>query len=97
MSNAAADRLDAVTKDLHQALEARFGDLLGTIRAAETVGRQIQSLDDEIRRVTMRGDRARAGGDAETASALEDELAELEGMREQQVEDLAALAGRVHG
>jgi len=97
MSTAADDRLDAVTQDLHRALEVRFGDLLGTVRAAETLGRQIQSMDDEIRRVADRSSRARAGGDEERASTLDAELADLRAMRDQQVDDLATLASALHG
>jgi len=97
MSTAADDRLDAVTQDLHRALEARFGDLLGTVRAAETLARQVAAMDDEIRRVASRRDRASSSGDADTAKACEAELDDLGALRSQHVDDLAALTGRLHG
>jgi predicted nucleic acid-binding Zn-ribbon protein len=63
------DRFDSIKADLNQALEARIGHLLGLVRAAQSLTRQIIATEDEIRRQTRIKDQ------------LESELAPLEGDR----------------
>lgn len=48
----ADDRFDSIKADLNQALEARIGHLLGVVRAAQSLSRQIAATEDEIRRQT---------------------------------------------
>jgi chromosome segregation ATPase len=77
------DRLDVIKAELNELLEARIGHLLGVVRAAQAVTRQIVATDEEIRR------------QEHVHEALEAELAPLKGT----VHELAAsneeLRGRV--
>lgn len=52
MSNAQADRLTAIKKELEDLLEARIGDLLGAMRATQEVTRRLITTEEEIRRQT---------------------------------------------
>lgn len=63
------DRFDSIKADLNQALEARIGHLLGVVRAAQSLTRQILATEDEIRRQTW------------IKEQLEAELGPLEGDR----------------
>jgi hypothetical protein len=44
------DRFDSIKTEWNQALEARIGHLLGVVRAAQSITRQILATEDEIRR-----------------------------------------------
>ncbi len=61
------DRLDAIKAELNEVLEARIGHLLGVVRAAQAVTRQIVATDEEIRR------------QEQVREALEAELGPLKG------------------
>ena len=65
--SADSDRFESIKADLNDALEARIGHLLGVVRAAQSLTRQIIATEDEIRRQTWIKDQ------------LESELAPLDG------------------
>lgn len=44
------DRLDAIKSELDEVLEQRIGHLLGVVRAAQAVTREIVATESEIRR-----------------------------------------------
>lgn len=52
MSNAQADRLAAIKKELDDILEARIGDLLGAMKATQEVTRRLIATEEDIRRQT---------------------------------------------
>ena len=50
MTMASSERLQAIKQELNDLLEARIGDLLGVVQAAQEVTRQIITTEEEIRR-----------------------------------------------
>lgn len=46
----ATDRMEEIKDELNSVLEARIGDLLGSIRATHEVAQRLASTEDEIRR-----------------------------------------------
>lgn len=48
-----SERLATIQADLNTLLEQRIGDLLGVVRAAQEVTRQIVAAEEEIRRQTL--------------------------------------------
>jgi chromosome segregation ATPase len=46
------NRFETIKSELNEALESRIGHLLGVVRAAQSLTRQIVAADDEIRRNT---------------------------------------------
>lgn len=91
------DRLEAVTQDLHGLLERRLGDLLGQVQAAQSIARQVQAADDEIRRKVSLHGHLRDAGRAEHAAMVEREVAGLEAIRAEHVDTLARLTSELHG
>ncbi|MEQ1570982.1 MAG: hypothetical protein ABMA64_35460 [Myxococcota bacterium] len=67
MSPSNPDRLQTIKQELNDLLEQRIGNLLGVVRATQTVTRQLVSTEEEIRRQTYIKER------------LEAELAPLKG------------------
>jgi hypothetical protein len=90
------DRLEAVHQDLHAFLEQQLGDLLGVIRAAEAIGRQVKAIDDEMERKQALVEHVAAGGHTAHAAQLEREAEALGSLREQLVDQLAELTSSLH-
>lgn len=65
--SADGDRFQSIKADLNQVLESRIGELLGVVRAAQSLTRQIIATEDEIRRQTW------------VKEQLESELGPIEG------------------
>jgi hypothetical protein len=77
--SADSDRFDSIKADLNRALEARIGHLLGVVRAAQSLTRQIAAAEDEIRRQTWIRDQLASElqpleGDARKLSTANQEL-----------------------
>ena len=90
------DRLDAVTRDLHAFLEQQLGDLLGVVRAAETLARQVKALDDEAERKHALHAHLSGQGSHEHAALIEAEIVGLEAVRAEYVDQLTELASGLH-
>jgi septal ring factor EnvC (AmiA/AmiB activator) len=77
--SADSDRFDTIKADLNHALEARIGHLLGVVRAAQSLTRQIAAAEDEIRRQTwirdqLQGELQPLDGESKKAAAANQEL-----------------------
>ena len=90
------DRLEAVNQDLHAFLEQQLGDLLGVVRAAESLARQVKATDDEVER--KRGLQAvlADSGHAAHAQQVEREIDGLLTVREAYVAQLSDLSSGLH-
>ena len=92
------DRFDSIKADLNQALEGRIGHLLGVVRAAQSLTRQIVAAEDELRRQTRTKEQLESEGSRPSASAdlprrLDAAKADLSRQRTLRDELLSQLAG----
>ena len=103
------DRLASIQSDLNSLLETRIGNLLGVVRAAQEVTRQIVATEEEIRRQTAIKDaleaelsplRTRAAGlEGENSElrarvdGMKNNVDRMKSLRDQLMNNLANLKG----
>ena len=103
------DRFETIKAELADALEAKIGHLLGVVRAAQSLTRQIQAAEDEIRRSTWikeqleaelgpldRENRSLSSGNEELrrrVEAAKSDVARMRSLREELMSTLSGLKG----